>query len=125
MVKNEARSRNPLVPALATLLAALHVLFAVGAVRHAGVHLDDGLDWLPAAFHHHSFSITSLPDDARLEALDPCIACQASRVAWRLPVSSVGAPEDAVVARTAACAPSRAVPCTDPSTRTTRGPPLG
>lgn len=109
----------------ALLLAALHLFLAVGVVQHAGVHLDEGLDWLPPEFHHHAYQIADLPDGAHLQALDPCFACHLGRAAWRLPVSPAVVPEGAVVPQTTALAVPGPVLCTDPSTRTTRGPPLG
>jgi hypothetical protein len=110
--------------AAAALLAALHLFLAVGTAHHAGVHLDEGLDWLPSEFHHHAYQITDLLDGVRLQALDPCFACNLGRATWRLPISPGAVPEGVIVAQKIAIAVPGAARCTDPSTRTTRGPPL-
>lgn len=109
----------------ALLLAALHLFLAVGAASHVGVHPEGGPDWLPPEFHHHAYQITDLPDGVRLRPLDPCFACNLGRAAWRLPVSPAAVPEGVVVPQRIALAVHVAIRCTDPSTQTTRGPPLG
>ena len=111
--------------AAAALLGALHLFLTVGTAHHAGVHLDERLDWLPSAFHHHHYSITDLPEGSHLRALDPCFACHLGRATWRIPVLPAAVRVDDIVPQTVAVAAPRPVLCTDPSTRSTRGPPLG
>lgn len=108
----------------AASLAVLHLVLALAATHHAGAHLDEGLAWLPSDLHHHAYRLTELPDELHLRTLDPCLACHIARAAWRLTASSAGTAAGDVVRLATGSGPAGAIPCTDPSTRTSRGPPL-
>lgn len=72
---------------VAALLVVVHAALALGAGAHAGSHVERDVSWLPDDLHHHSYgwTVTSPEPPA---SLDPCVACQLSRLVPRLPAAA-------------------------------------
>ena len=80
------RSLNrPLRRGLAAALVVLHAGLTLAAGAHAGPHLEADVAWLPVDLHHHAYGFVAADSEAP-RPLDPCVACQLSRLVPRLPV---------------------------------------
>ena len=69
---------------LSCVMAALHLVLALGAGGHRGPHLDGVIAELPADLHHHAYGFAAGSPDAPA-AFDECVACHLSRLISRLP----------------------------------------
>lgn len=107
---------------LAAGLVALHAGVTLGAGVHDGPHFETDVAWLPIDLHHHAYGLVAAsPEPPR--PLDPCVACQLSRLVPRLPAPAMvlaagGAPAAAV--SVAAAAP---LPLTELDAHSPRAPP--
>lgn len=65
-------------------LAVLHVGLAYGVPHTIDAHRLEAVARLPAAFHHHDFSLAQRAPDLRPSIVDECLACHLSRLVPKL-----------------------------------------
>lgn len=70
-------------------LAALHVGLALGVTHELDAHRLEAAARLPAAFHHHDFSLAQQAPDLRRSIVDECLACHLSRLVPKLVAPAV------------------------------------
>lgn len=75
-------------------LAFLHLGLAFGVPHRLDAHRLEVFSRLPAAFHHHVFSIVQPVPDAVPSIVDDCLACHLSRLVPRLAATAVVAGSD-------------------------------
>lgn len=75
-------------------LAFLHLGLAFGVPHRLDAHRLEVFSRLPAAFHHHVFSIVQPVPDAVPSIVDDCLACHLSRLVPRLAAAAVVAGSD-------------------------------
>lgn len=106
-------------------LAVLHCALTLAAARHAGDHSGNGLAWLPAAFHQHSYQLVADPAGTPAPVADPCLACAIGRTPLGLAATRFDLPTLPILALARNGSPASGAPLGSYALHAPRGPPLG